>query len=628
MSRKKARLYKAAKSSKDPKKMKRFKEYQKTVKKECRKAHTEYINNYVVSGIKAGNTKPFYRYIKSLKNDSLGLAPLKAGTALLTSASQKCEALLEEFSSVFTVEITDAIPWLGPAQHKMEDIVVVQDGVQKLLSQLQPHKAAGPDRISNRVLKELAYELAPILTKIFNQSLSTGTIPDDWSKAMISPVFKKGSVHLPSNYRPVSLTVCSCKLLEHIICTNIHSHLQKHNLLTPVQHGFRKAHSCESQLLSTMDDFYAAYDSKVQTDVGVLDFSRAFDTVPHQRLFGKIASFGIQGTTLKWIEAFLTNRTMQVVIDGCTSKTAPVTSGVPQGTVLGPLLFNLYINDMPQEISEESSLKLFADDCLVYREIHTSEDQQALQKDLHNLQAWAARWGMRFNPDKCNIMHIHPKRTKPVTKLYEMCNQILQTVQSAKYLGVIIKDDLTWHEQICAATKKANSTLHLVARNLRRCPRATRELAYTTLVRPKVEYCASVWDPHQKEDINTLEMLNRRAARTVYNKSWRQRDVSPTELLNTLGWSTLQQRRKQQRLCMMYRITNGLIAVPTIRLQRPARTTRGHSWKYQTLRSSCDVVKFSFFVRTILDWNSLPNTVVSKESLSSFKRELETHFTA
>ena len=143
-----------------------------------------------------------------------------------------------------------------------------------------------------------------------------------------------------------------------------------------------------------------------------------------------------------------------------------------------------------------------------------------------------------------------------------------------------------------------------------------------------MEYCASVWDPHLKEDVNTLEMLNRRAVRTVFNKSWRQRDVSPTELLNTLGWSTLQQRRKQQRLCMMYRITNGLIAVPTHRLQRPARTTRGHSWKYQTLRSSCDVLKFSFFVRTILDWNSLPNTVVSKESLSSFKRELETHFTA
>ena len=143
-----------------------------------------------------------------------------------------------------------------------------------------------------------------------------------------------------------------------------------------------------------------------------------------------------------------------------------------------------------------------------------------------------------------------------------------------------------------------------------------------------MEYCASVWDPHLKEDVNTLEMLNRRAVRTVFNKSWRQRDVSPTELMNKLGWTTLEQRRQQLRLCMMYRITHGLIAVPSHRLQPPARTTRGHMHKYQTLRSSCDTAKFSFFVRTIPDWNRLPNTVVSCETLGSFKRELETHFAA
>ena len=401
------------------------------------------------------------------------------------------------------------------------------------------------------MLKELAYEIAPAMTYIFNKSLSTGTIPVDWSKAMISPVYKKGSVHLASNYRPVSLTVCACKIMEHIVCSNIHTHLERHNLLTPVQHGFRKAHSCESQLLTTMSDFFTNYDSKLQTDVGVLDFSRAFDTVPHQRLFGKIAHLGIQGTTLKWIEAFLTNRTMQVVVDGSASKSAPVTSGVPQGTVLGPLLFNIFINDMPKEVSEGTSIRLFADDCLIYRKIQSLEDQQILQKDLINLQVWAARWGMRFNPDKCNIMHIHTSRVQPMTKHYEMCGQILKTVSSAKYLGVIISDNLSWHEQIAAATKKGNTTLHLIARNLRKCPRSTRALAYTTLVRPKVEYCASVWDPYQKEDINTLEMLNRRAARTVHNKSWRQRNVSPTELIRNLGWSTLEQRRQHLRLCMM-----------------------------------------------------------------------------
>ena len=153
MSRKKARLFRTAKKSNNPKRMKHFKEFQKVFKKECRKAHTDYINSHVVSGIKNGNTKPFYRYIKSLKNDSTGLAPLKNGPSLLTSASSKSEALLNEFSSVFTQEDSEAIPWLGPAQHKMDDIVVAQDGVQKLLAQLQPHKAAGPDRSLTECLK-------------------------------------------------------------------------------------------------------------------------------------------------------------------------------------------------------------------------------------------------------------------------------------------------------------------------------------------------------------------------------------------------------------------------------------------------------------------------------------------
>ena len=161
-----------------------------------------------------------------------------------------------------------------------------------------------------------------------------------------------------------------------------------------------------------MDDFFSAFDAKIQTDVGILDFSRAFDTVPHQRLMGKLAHYGIQGTTIRWIEAFLCNRRMQVVVDGETTGPAPVVSGVPQGTVLGPLLFNIYINDMPQTVTEGTSIRLFADDCLVYRRIESPEDQQILQNDLHNLQQWAERWGMRFNASKCNIMHIARPRKK------------------------------------------------------------------------------------------------------------------------------------------------------------------------------------------------------------------------
>ena len=218
-------------------------------------------------------------------------------------------------------------------------------------------------------------------------------------------------------------------------------------------------------------------------------------------------------------------------------------------------------------------------------------------KNLNNLQAWAEKWGMRFNPGKCQIMHM--SRCEPRTKFYELCGEFLETVNSAKYLGVIISNNLNWGEQVCSVAKKANSVLALIVRNLHNCTRSTRDLAYTSLVRPKMEYSVTVWDRHHQKDIDILERVNRRAARVVHKKSYWDKDVSPTNLINDLGWKTLADRRKHQRLTMVYKISNGLVAIPPTHLVAPARTLRGHSKKYQTIQTSCDVTKYSFYVRTI-----------------------------
>ena len=226
----------------------------------------------------------------------------------------------------------------------------------------------------------------------------------EWREAIISPIFQIGDVHNPANYRPVSLTSIVSKVMEHILCKHILDHLEHHGALTALQHGFRRGWSCETQLLLTIDDLARSYDTKHQVNVGILDFSRAFDTVPRERLLGKLAHCGVRGPILDWVRSFLSDCKMRVAIDGVYSPCAGITSGVPQGTVLGPLLFLIYINDLPDCVTEGTVMRLFADHCLVNRVIHSHDDQFILDKDLAPLQKWSERWVMSFNPRKCNIL--------------------------------------------------------------------------------------------------------------------------------------------------------------------------------------------------------------------------------
>ena len=260
----------------------------------------------------------------------------------------------------------------------------------------------------------------------------------------------------------------------------MHKHLEQHDILTRLQHGFRSRRSCETQLLVTLFDLLSLRDTKVQVDVLVLDFSKAFDTVPHDRLLGKLEHYGISGPILNWINVFLKTREQWVQVGGAFSSPTSVDSGVPQGTVLGPLLFLLHINDLPQVVS--SQVRLFADDCLLYRVIRCREDQLALQRDLTTLSKWGDTWGMKFNAAKCNIMRISRSQT-PHTQFYSLNNQVLTEVDQAKYLGVTLSNELSWSPHISNTVSKAHSSLGFLRCNLRGCPEKLKETTYISLVR-------------------------------------------------------------------------------------------------------------------------------------------------
>ena len=255
-------------------------------------------------------------------------------------------------------------------------------------------------------------------------------------------------------------------------------------------------------------------DHHQQTDVVLLDFAKAFDSVPHQRLLLKLRHYGVNNNICHWISSWLTKRSQQVVLDGASSDPVLVQSGVPQGTVLGPLMFLLYINDIADGLS--SPLRLFADDCLLYRTINSEEDVIQLQNDLDHLSAWANKWQLRFNVMKCTIMHF-TRSQSPLLSNYKLNGHSLNKSSQHPYLGVLLDNKLSWSTHIRNTATKATKTLNFLKRNLSSCSPEVKASSYLTMVRPKMEYAAVLWDPYYQSDIQYLEKVQCRAARWVLN---------------------------------------------------------------------------------------------------------------
>ena len=624
--RKKQRVYRRAKRYCRDSDWNEYKSLQKEIDHKLKYQHKSYLTNLTSSP--DSNKKSLWHYIKSRKQENNGISTLinPINGHIITNPVEKTDTLNQHFQSVFTSEDNSNIPDKGPSLFpSLPTFEITEQGVYNLLSTCDTSKSPGPDSLHPYVLKATAAELSPILTHIFKQSLESGEVPLQWKHAYVTPIFKKGSKAQPGNYRPISLTSVVCKTMEHIIVSQIMKHLEDHNILSDNQFGFRSKHSCETQLLITVNDIAKDIDRNLQVDAAILDFSKAFDRVAHSRLLYKLNYYGIRGTVLQWLESFLHGRTQQVVVEGSRSSTCQVTSGVPQGSVLGPVLFLIYINDIVTDIKSE--IRLFADDILLFKTIATPNDHRILQNDLDSLTQWASNWLMEFNIPKCNILQFTTHHSKS-TFTYKMSNIPLNIVSEHTYLGIRLHHTLSWEPHVNYICGKANRLLRFLKRNLYNAPIQIKEHLYKQLLLPSIEYCSAIWDPYHQTTVSKLEMIQHRAARFVLNKPWHRssQQHSITDMLNYLQWPSLKSRRRNARLILLFKIVRNLLVLPNHCLPQPtpvSYTRANNPLKFAQLQSRIDLYKYSFLPRTIIDWNNLKIDNINTINLDTFKNIID-----
>lgn len=387
----------------------------------------------------------------------------------------------------------------------LREIVVSEDVLLRSLNNLKVDKSPGIDGMHPRILRELAPVLCKPLTIIYQRSLCTAELPQQWKDAIISPIFKKGDRRKAPNYRPVSLTSIICKVFERMIVEQIINHVKVNALQCPEQHGFAEGRSTITNLLEVLNVWSEALMHGLPVDVVYMDYAKALDKVPHERLLKKVESMGIMGPVLAWIRSFLTGRRQQVRVNNEVSSWRPVNSGVPQGSVLGPTLFAIFVSDVPGVT--QSLISMFADDTKLYAVITDQSITQNIKNDIESLQEWANKMQMTFHPDKCKVMHLG--YNNPGTR-YTMVRadgnlHELDEVETELDLGVTIDNKLKFSNHVNRVVAKANRVLGCVPHTFKYMTAQVFLLLYKSLVRPHLEYASCVWSPHLKKDVDAVE---------------------------------------------------------------------------------------------------------------------------
>ena len=595
----------------------------KNIEKKCKKVVRNCKRNYEKKISKSRNNNIFNSYIRSKTKSRPDVGPLKTDGKVITDNQEMAQNFNDYFASVFTHddEPDFDIPLNANLRNNLSNLFFTFKDVKKKLKDLEPKHSSGPDGITNYILKTFREILYKPITYICNLSLRSNSIPCDWKNANVTPIHKKGTKGDNSNYRPISLTSVVCKIMESVMKDKIVNHIEENGLMRKSQFGFMKGKSTTLNLLEFFDQVVKNLDDGKPTDVIYLDFSKAFDKVSITKLLTKVRSFGICGKLYEWIKNWLTDRKQRVIIKGKGSNWVDVLSGVPQGSVLGPLLFLIYINDIDDCATTIDKLRKFADDTKLGHCINSGNDKEKLQQALDRIVEWGNKWKMEYNVGKCKVLHIG--QSNPCHGYY-MNGTALKEVENEKDLGIWYSKNLKPSLHCLEAARIAKGILYQIARNFHFRDKKVFLDLYKKHVRVHLEYASPAWSPFRIGDIEVLEKVQQKFVNMVSGLN----GTTYEQKLSELDLPTLAERRLRFDMIQTFKIIKGIDKVDAnnfFRYNQQERTRNNHPLNLIQRHSKTDTCKNFFSSRVIQHWNNLPAHVKNSENLEQFKCRLDSH---
>lgn len=608
------RCYKNSNSDANYQEFSKLRSKCKTLSRECYLAYISEVEDNI-----HGNSKCFWNFVQSSRK-SIGLPDNLFFNDDHSDDPQVIANLFAKyFSSVYEPETsTQPTTFHYGDPINLSSVTITADELCKQLESLNASKPSGPDQIPPSLLKNCYLPLSYPLLVIFNQSLSKGIFPTFWKTSYLIPIFKSGDQHDVTNYRPICIQSTIPKLFEKIILNQITNHL--HNIITPYQHGFCTGRSTLTNILLFQDDIYKSFESSSQVDVIYTDFSKAFDKVSIPLLLSKLQAYGISGHLLDWFAGYLTHRKLSVKVRLNHSFSFNASSGVPQGSHLGPILFILFINDIA-EIFDNVRFQLFADDLKVYKKITSVSDALILQSNLDSFYSWTKVNQLHLNISKCKSITYH-RINSPILTDYTIGQEHLQRVNEIRDLGILFDSHLNFNSHISMITSKAFRNLGFLIRNSNSFKVSTVKILYCSLVRSVLEYLSPIWSPHYTLHVHSIERIQRKFLRYInYKLGILAENFDSNFILTTLNVSTLESRRTVGDCVALFKILNNKIDCPDllekINFRVPAANTRNNAL-FQTRYVPTNYLYYSPLSRLHRSGNSL-----IKNNIDIFNTKIE-----